>query len=467
MTRKRPRVATAGPRSICHWQEDDDDDGDVHYPATTTNYTAAHSSQHQQQLTLNSFFVQGTKKLKVVVPSTPPPLSSSKLVGQQRPEDARTPPTVSPLMIPENNHSAMTPPTPPTPQVAVARGVVATTSATTTTLKKPKQFQQVYLDCGQSAFGQQLCQKCGMLYMPGVPEDMKAHAVICKERCLGVLWPRSNGQHQQHQRLHWRSDKKLNNKKEESSSSSSSSLILSVTIRTGTNSKQKCRSYHDTLESVYRLVAQDLGMDTSSSTMTESLAGYTVWLYLRKQRVVGFVATKPISQAFELVLEDSTTSTTATTTSSLHDEAETTTSTAHAKNKDDNDVINATSTTTSSALDHHSAALLPTTANRRIPHKAMLGVAILWTHEHFRGQGIATQLVDTARQQAFFGMVVPTRHIAFSSPTQAGWTFAQNYCGGGKQQHHGTAGPCLMYDYRPPNTSTTTQASSTTSSSWS
>jgi hypothetical protein len=84
----------------------------------------------------------------------------------------------------------------------------------------------------------------------------------------------------------------------------------------------------------------------------------------------------------------------------------------------------------------------------------MLGVAILWTHSKMRHQGmqkcaignvliprisyflslflslgIATQLIDAAREHAVFGMVVPKSKIAFSSPTEAGFNFAKNYCG--------------------------------------
>ena len=58
---------------------------------------------------------------------------------------------------------------------------------------------------------------------------------------------------------------------------------------------------------------------------------------------------------------------------------------------------------------------------------ALLGVAVLWTLLEARGQGIATQLVDAARAHTFFGMVVHRSRIAFSSPTQDGWAFGKHY----------------------------------------
>eukprot|EP00980_Cylindrotheca_fusiformis_P020237 scaffold7316_cov123-Cylindrotheca_fusiformis.AAC.12 len=63
------------------------------------------------------------------------------------------------------------------------------------------------------------------------------------------------------------------------------------------------------------------------------------------------------------------------------------------------------------------------------PIPCMLGVAVLWTHSSFRHQGIATHLVEAARANVIFGMVVPKSKLAFSSPTEAGWMFAKTYCG--------------------------------------
>ena len=60
------------------------------------------------------------------------------------------------------------------------------------------------------------------------------------------------------------------------------------------------------------------------------------------------------------------------------------------------------------------------------PQKALVGIYQLWTLQGNRGQGIATQLVDTARSKLFFGMQVPKSQVASSSPTQAGLAFAKN-----------------------------------------
>lgn len=63
------------------------------------------------------------------------------------------------------------------------------------------------------------------------------------------------------------------------------------------------------------------------------------------------------------------------------------------------------------------------------PQKAMAGVHQLWVHVRFRNQGIATRLVNAIREKFVFGLTVPKRLLAFSSPTEAGARFARNYCG--------------------------------------
>ena len=62
--------------------------------------------------------------------------------------------------------------------------------------------------------------------------------------------------------------------------------------------------------------------------------------------------------------------------------------------------------------------------------KAMAGIHQLWVHAKFRGQGIATRLVDAVREKLVFGLTVPKNLLAFSSPTEAGARFARSYvCG--------------------------------------
>jgi N-acetyltransferase len=62
------------------------------------------------------------------------------------------------------------------------------------------------------------------------------------------------------------------------------------------------------------------------------------------------------------------------------------------------------------------------------PSKAVLGIYQLWVHHKHRNRGIASVLVDVARKNMFFGYSsIPVQLVAFSSPTESGLAFAQQY----------------------------------------
>jgi N-acetyltransferase len=63
----------------------------------------------------------------------------------------------------------------------------------------------------------------------------------------------------------------------------------------------------------------------------------------------------------------------------------------------------------------------------KLASKAMLGIHQMWVHSKFRKQGIATRLIDVARERMVFSMVIPPELVAFSSPTEAGVKFATRY----------------------------------------
>lgn len=43
--------------------------------------------------------------------------------------------------------------------------------------KQPK-LEQLFLDFGQKNFDARICEECGMMYAPGIPEDVKMHAKL-------------------------------------------------------------------------------------------------------------------------------------------------------------------------------------------------------------------------------------------------------------------------------------------------
>lgn len=74
--------------------------------------------------------------------------------------------------------------------------------------------------------------------------------------------------------------------------------------------------------------------------------------------------------------------------------------------------------------------------------RASLGVHLLWVHQKHRGIGIATKLLDLARERSVYGYtMIPLDQIAFSSPTEAGLGFARAYT-------RDSGSPVLIYQYK-------------------
>jgi hypothetical protein len=74
----------------------------------------------------------------------------------------------------------------------MATPAVSPSSNNSSTLPRKKRFrghkaEQLYLDFGQASFGRQTqCPQCGTLYVEGVPEDVAAHARVCRDFSHGI-----------------------------------------------------------------------------------------------------------------------------------------------------------------------------------------------------------------------------------------------------------------------------------------
>jgi len=108
----------------------------------------------------------------------------------------------------------------------------------------------------------------------------------------------------------------------------------------------------------------DAAEASNTTTRHHHQNNYTSYMYVRSSRVVGFLQTEPIAQAYVL--------------------------------------------------------LSPTERSRR-PQAASVGVHLLWVHAQHRRTGIATQLLNAIRLEE-----TPVV-VAFSSPSQAGIHFAKGW----------------------------------------
>lgn len=60
---------------------------------------------------------------------------------------------------------------------------------------------------------------------------------------------------------------------------------------------------------------------------------------------------------------------------------------------------------------------------------AMLGVRAVWVHPSARRTGVATRLLDAARNALVAGLTVPMTAVAFTQPSPEGRLFAEACCG--------------------------------------
>lgn len=153
------------------------------------------------------------------------------------------------------------------------------------------------------------------------------------------------------------------------------------------------------VQEVRSIAEQDLGFAPTDDNGERQSASscctlYTYLLYIVQQRIVGLFATEKISKA----------------------------SAATPSTRKDGSVVSLSTSSSSSC-------------------KANLGVHLMWVHNKHRGKGIATKLLDMARERAVFGYTaLPPNRVAFSSPTEAGLGFARNYMDKYKA-------PVLVYQY--------------------
>ena len=159
------------------------------------------------------------------------------------------------------------------------------------------------------------------------------------------------------------------------------------------------------VQEVRKIAEQELGfvtVDNEERDTWTSSKPYNHFMYIVRERIVGLLVTEKIAEAY--IMASPSTTTTTTTTAGPGSESPTMTC------------------------------------------KANLGVHLMWVHNKHRGEGIATKLLDVARERAVFGYTsVPTNRVAFSSPTEAGLEFAQSYMD--KHNNNSKKAPVLVYRY--------------------
>ena len=301
--------------------------------------------------------------------------------------------------------------------------------------KKKKSLTQVYIDCGQSQFGQILCNTCGMLYMPGIVEDENQHKKLCQAYTQGIPCVRGNikggrhvvavGNNNNNNKGRTVQQQQYAPKNGDTGSNYDSATIVlwrpPSCSSSGNNANKKnykndkkqdpntCTTTTNVVPNKHipsqwpllaQMISKDLG--THEQSTLDHINNNTVLLYL-----------------------GNATNNTCSTTR------------RRSNNNNNNNIINKHNQSGGGPNRILGAVTVQflCEAYRMISHqersltpeRAKLGIGLLWTHPVARHKGIATRLVHAARDHSIFGMRIARSDIAFSSPTQAGYDFALHY----------------------------------------
>ena len=264
--------------------------------------------------------------------------------------------------------------------------------------RKKKSLTQVYIDCGQSKFGQILCNKCGMLYMPGILEDEKQHDRLCQAYSQGI--PCGRGNVKGGKQLDFAANKTGTNQKDEAIV-----VVRRPNVKVKTSKKTKNKEVEIKSSGISdkhrpsqwpllaQMISKDLGTD--EKTTLDHLTNEIVFLYIGKNR----------SNGIEHSAGANTTN--ATNRSRILGVA-----------------------TVQLLGKVHAYRMINLYERSLTPVKdAKMGIGLLWTHPIARRKGIATLLIHAAREHAVFGIRVSRQDLAFSNPTKAGYNFAFRYSG--------------------------------------
>ena len=236
------------------------------------------------------------------------------------------------------------------------------------------------------------CRACGMEYIPSVKEDAALHRKFCGMNVGGIEVGKPFLKDESVKRIR---SKVLSGEKE---------AIMVIDQKSSVAARNKAKKVLDVVNA--ELNAADLDDDvlwgqadgetgethTSAKrkgvVVTERRAGrFKVFLHLISDKCVGFCLAEKVSHAFPVV---------------------------SAKIRRQHGAVVAQ--TKSSSLLHSTSADI-----------VLLGVSRIWTSKSYRGQGLAINLLESARSNFFFGVEVPKHLVAFSQPTESGGRLAERW----------------------------------------
>ena len=259
-------------------------------------------------------------------------------------------------------------------------------------IKRPrKAMTQMQIDLGGEV--RRTCRLCGMEYIPSVREDSMLHSKFCVMNVGGVIMGKNFSQENATKRIS--SEKAARTDKE---------YVVAVDRKSSMVAKGAAKKVLQVVNAELSSADIDdehlwgaLGAEKKViETRRGSVEGpdkradrFKAFLYLEDDKCVGFCLAEKISSAFPVV----------------HSSPE-----GH-----DGEVT---------TLLRSSSISVSTTADI-----ALLGISRIWVSKSHRGLGVATDLLNCARSNFFYGVEAPKDLVAFSQPTEGGTRLAKSWFG--------------------------------------
>ncbi|CAF2242124.1 unnamed protein product [Brassica napus] len=253
------------------------------------------------------------------------------------------------------------------------------------TLNKKRSYTQFHLELGQSDFLLRYCVECGATYAPGDELDEKSHQSFHKDYMNGIPF------------------KGWQNERAFTSPSLDKNRVAMVL-------ENDSPAHRNKVQEVVKMMEVVLGEDWILHRHCK------VYLFVSSQRISGCLVAEPIKEAFKIIspLDDKR---------QLKKERSSPSTTIHFGDIVLQREVSKRCPESDDRLDNRAIVC------EEEAKPAVCGVRAIWVSPSHRRKGLATQLLDTARESFSNGCVLEKSQLAFSQPSSLGRAFGFNYFG--------------------------------------